>query len=330
MFKRLKKKLNLATIIFAIGALIALIYFASYLFTITDNAFVVKIISPVSAKVSGTVTQVYVKNGEEVKKGQRLFELDDESYVLQLEAAEAQYLQAQKGIDALEKNKQMSQYNQAAAKDNLKLLQYQYQQKSKVNVKNAVPFMELQDLSYQISAQENTVAALSQQIEAQVIEIEQAKIALKSLKAAWQQAQLNLDHTTVRAQADGIINNMFLGVGTAVRVGESVFSLVDNKVTYVQGNFNETEVSGVRPGDRVDIYPRAYLGEKVFHGVVESLPLGVSRQHTNPLTGTQIVLSENKWLLLPQRLPVIIKVEDRDENYPLQAGMSAYVYIHVK
>lgn len=330
MLKCLKKRFNLATIIFAIGMLIALTYFASYLFTVTDNAFVVKIISPVSSKVNGTVTKVYVKNGEEVEKGQKLFELDDESYVLQETAAKAQYLQALKGVDALKKSKQMSQYNKAAAKDNLNLLQYQYQQKSKVNVKNAVPLMELQDLAYQISAQQNTIAALSQQIEAQIIEIEQAKIALKSFKAAWEQAKLNLNYTKVRAQADGIINNMFLGVGTAIRTGEPVFSLVDNKVTYVQGNFNETDISGVRPGDRVDIYPRAYLGEKVFNGVVESLPLGVSRQHTNPLTGTQIVLSENKWLLLPQRLPVIIKVDNVDKNYPLQAGMSAYVYIHVK
>ncbi|WP_119343431.1 HlyD family secretion protein [Facilibium subflavum] len=328
MFKKLKNKLNFATIIFGLGALIAIFYFIASFFTITDNAFVVKVISPVSSKVNGTVTAVYVKNGQHVLKGQKLFKIDDESYLLSFQSAKAQYLQGKTGIEALEKRISMTEYSKKAAEDNLKLLQYKYQQKSQVSVKNAVPFMELHELTYQISAQQNSIHALSQQIQAQKIELEQAKTALGSLKAAYQQAQLDLEHTIVKAQSDGVVNNIFLGIGKAVHTGQSVFSLVDDGPTYIQANFKETDLAGVKSGDSVYIYPRAYFGKKVFHGVVESQPLAIDRQKNNPVNSTQIIFSENKWLLLPQRMPVIIKVLDTDQDYPLQSGMSAYVYIH--
>jgi len=46
-----------------------------------------------------------------------------------------------------------------------------------------------------------------------------------------------------------------------------------------------------------------------------------------PFSGAPIVQTENKWLLLPQRLPVIIKITDTDKEYPLINGMSTYVRI---
>jgi len=56
-------------------------------------------------------------------------------------------------------------------------------------------------------------------------------------------------------------------------------------------------------------------------------PFGVSRQMNQPFSGAPIVQTENKWLLLPQRLPVIIKIINLDEKYPLISGMSTYVRV---
>ena len=92
----------------------------------------------------------------------------------------------------------------------------------------------------------------------------------------------------------------------------------------------ETDLADVRKGDRVSIYPRTYLGHKVFHGTVMSDYWSVNRQYILPLPMSQTVLNENKWLLLPQRFPVQIRVDDVDAAYPLRAGMSTYVYIHTR
>lgn len=46
-----------------------------------------------SFRVSGVIDKIYVKQGDYVKKGQRLAELDSTDYAIQLEATYAQYLQ---------------------------------------------------------------------------------------------------------------------------------------------------------------------------------------------------------------------------------------------
>jgi multidrug resistance efflux pump len=109
--------------------------------------------------------------------------------------------------------------------------------------------------------------------------------------------------------------------------GEALFTLVNAGNIFVQANIEETDLAGVKQGDKVTIYPRIYLRSKSFEGVVVSSPFGVTRQITQPFSGNQIIATENKWLLLPQRLPVIIEIINADSKYPLENGMSVYVRI---
>ena len=69
---RLKQWFNFTNTIILIGILTTIIYLFSFLFPFTDNAFVVNNIRPVAALTSGYLTGLYVKNGEPVRKGQKL------------------------------------------------------------------------------------------------------------------------------------------------------------------------------------------------------------------------------------------------------------------
>lgn len=149
------------------------------------------------------------------------------------------------------------------------------------------------------------------------------------MSARLKNAQVNLELTDVYAQGNGIIQNLFFTLGTPVNVNQPLFSLVDTDNIYIQANFNETDLRDVRKGVRVLIYPRMYLGRKVFHGIIESDYWGANRQLVDNRTQLQNVINENQWILLPQRLPVIIRVTDPNPHYPLRVGSSAYVYVQV-
>jgi multidrug resistance efflux pump len=140
-------------------------------------------------------------------------------------------------------------------------------------------------------------------------------------------AKTSLQYTKVLAPTDGRVENVFLGIGSHVSPGVGMFTLINDGAIYVQANFEETNLAGVKEGDKARVYPRAYLGQKSFEGTVVANPFGVSRQMNQPFSGAPVVQTENKWLLLPQRLPVIIKITDLDDKYPLISGMSTYVRI---
>jgi len=310
-----------------LAVLIALGYFATSYLSITDNAFIVRVQTPVTSKVAGTVVEVLAKNGQFVKAGEVLVRLNPENYQLLFDSADALYEKGLTSLKALAKKVELSKHNLQAGRDNLAILKNQYLQKSHPSVLGGVPQIELSDLKHKMNAQENITAALADQLEIDQYEVEMAKNTLVTLKSARDQAAIALNDATIKAPADGQVQNVFLGLGRNVMPAEALFTLVNAGSVFVQANIEETDLAGIKQGDKVTIYPRIYLGSRSFEGVVVSNPFGVSRQITQPFSGNQIIATENKWLLLPQRLPVIIEVTNADSKYPLENGMSAYVRI---
>ena len=82
----LKRHITFANSVIFVGAITAFLYIFSYCFPITDNAFVVNNVRPVAALVKGYVTNVYVKNGDVVKKGKTLCILEAMKIMNEVEA----------------------------------------------------------------------------------------------------------------------------------------------------------------------------------------------------------------------------------------------------
>lgn len=330
LLRRLKRNITFANSVIFIGAITALLYIFSYLFPVTDNAFVVNNVRPVAALVKGYVTNVYVKNGDSVKKGQKLFTVFDKPYRYAVEQNEADLAAAKSKLitlqKTLERDEQVSQ-NQQETYTKLAQDDEKYQKAYKIN---AVSLMTLQNSEQETKAAKASLVASQKQIEIDKSSIETQKKEIASTEAKLKNAQVDLDLTTVYAENDGIIQNFYLSIGTPVNVNQPLFSFIDTDEVYFQANFNETDLRKVHKGSKVLIMPRTYFAQKIFHGVVVSDYWSANRQLTDSRSQIQSVTNENQWVLLPQRLPVQIKVLDLDDKYPLRVGTSAYVYIETE
>ncbi len=323
----LSQRPQFTTVMFALGITVAVGYFLLGVFRFTDNGFVVQISTPLAPRVAGVVQAVHVKNGQRVKAGDTLVELDPTNYEDSFQSAQAQYEKAKLSIQVLEKKIDMSEHSLKAAQANLEILTTQYKAKNHPAVKSGIAQIDMSDLKNKVKAQSNAVDSMKVQIDIDKLQVKMEKQSLLALQAIMSSAKTALDHTTVIAPTDGHVENVFLGIGSHVSPAGGMFTLVNDGETFVQANFEETELAGVKAGDQATIYPRTYFGRKTFTGTVVADPLGVSRQTNIPFSGAPIVQTENKWLLLPQRLPVIIRVTDIDPDYPLINGMSTYVRI---
>lgn len=325
-----KIKLNFATIVFLIGLIVSCLYLVTYLFPVTDNAFVVNDVTPVAAMVDGYISQIYVTNGQKLHKGDKILQIYPKTYELAYTGAKAQYDQSIVGLQVIQKRLDATKLSLSAAENQLKRMQYEYGQKNDISVSKAISTLELRSLEYNIQTQKDTVKALAKEVELTNAELIQATTGIATLKAFMDKTALDLKDTLVTAKTDGYIQSMDVGIGTPVHARVQLFAFVDSTTTYIQANLNETDLAHVKTGDKVLIYPRAYLWHKIFHGVVIADFWAVDRQHKNPIADVPIVVNENKWMLLPQRFPVQIKVLDTNDDYLLRPGMSAYVYIQTK
>ena len=324
----LAQKPKFTTLMFLLGGLVTLGYFLLGVLNFTDDSFVVQVSTPVAPRVSGVIKQVHVTNGQQVKAGDVLVSLDPTSYEQKFQAARAEYEQARISLEVSAKSIELSEHSLQAAMASLDTLNVMLRAKDHPGVRPGVSQIDLSDLRNKIKAQTNQVESLKVKIEIDKLQVRMQEQQVQALLASMHSAETSLKHTTVIAPADGIVENVFLGIGTHVSPASGMFTLINSGQIYVQANYEETGLAGVKAGDKATVYPRIYLGRKSFEGVVVANPFGVSRQTSQAASGSLSVATENKWLLLPQRLPVIIKINDVDEAFPLINGMSTYVRLH--
>ena len=148
--------------------------------------------------------------------------------------------------------------------------------------------------------------------------------AIAAAQAMLDRALLDLDHAHVVAPQDGWIVNKRLVAGSSVAPGQALFGLIRDKSHWVDANFKETELPGLRPGLAAEIEVDMYPG-RMFKGQVESIGGGTGAAFSllPPQNAT------GNWVKVTQRVPVKIKFEEFDEQFPLRVGATATVTVRV-
>jgi membrane fusion protein (multidrug efflux system) len=151
----------------------------------------------------------------------------------------------------------------------------------------------------------------------------QLRAAVEVQKAALALARTNLGYTKIVAPEDGIVSERLVRPGQLVSPGTQVISLVQSDV-WVQANFLENQIRGIRRGDAAEIRVDAVPGV-VLRGRVEEVA---------PASGSQFALlppdnATGNFTKIAQRIPVKIVLDrDRSTDARLRPGLSVIVRVH--
>lgn len=146
-------------------------------------------------------------------------------------------------------------------------------------------------------------------------------------RARLAQAQLELERTVIRASVDGVVARRQVQVGQRISAGTPVMALVPLDAAYVEANFKESQLVGVRLGQPALLTSDFYGSGAVFHGRVAGFSAG---------TGAAFALippqnASGNWIKVVQRLPVRIKLDPSElAARPLRAGLSMEVTIDTR
>ncbi len=115
-------------------------------------------------------------------------------------------------------------------------------------------------------------------------------------------AYLDNLRTTVVAPVDGYVAKRSVQVGQRVQPGTPLMAVVPLHQVWVDANFKETQLTGMRIGQPVEMEPDLYGGDVTYHGMVQSLGVG---------TGSAFSLlpaqnATGNWIKIVQRVPVRI------------------------
>jgi len=152
-----------------------------------------------------------------------------------------------------------------------------------------------------------------------------AEAGVERAKAVRDQAELNLNYTTIRAPISGQVTQLTVHLGQYVLPGNLLFTLVPLDQVYVTANFKETQMKNVHPGQRAKIHVDTY--DRDFDGVVDSIAGAAgSRQALLPPQN-----ATGNFIKVVQRLPVKILVkQSRDLRFVLRPGMNVEATIYTR
>ena len=326
-FKRFYARNKVVIIILFILFLFLMYYLYLHRHPRTDDAFIVANIRPVSALVSGHITDIYVKNNQKVKKGDKLLTVYKKPYELKIKQLENQTKAAQYSAQAFKEQLIIDNLKIKGKLSLYKNSDYLAEQASKLSKAHAVSEKSAEILVRQkeVAQAELRIAETGMNVTKQ--NLHNAYAMVESLSAELEEAKVNLQLTTIYAQCDGIVSNMYLSKSVYAEQGKPLFSFIETDSWWIQANIKETELTYVKEGQRVWIklwlYPNKY-----FEGRVDNIGWNVNRQLTSSENQLAEVIKENEWFLLPQRFPVQVKITDKDiEKYPLHVGATATVII---
>lgn len=305
----------------------------------TDDAYVQGQVTQISPQLSGIITDVPVTDFEHVKKGDLLVQVDDRIYRQQLDEAKANLAAAQSALEGNDQAQASAQAQIESAKAGV--------ESARATLANAQSQWDRTKLliSKQITSQSNadtvkatldqaraaldqanaSVAVAEQSLATAKQNRESLKAQVSSAQAARELAEINLGNTHITAPRDGMLGQVKAHVGQYVSPGSQIVSLVPDNI-WVVANYKETQLPGMKVGQRVKFTVDALNGER-FTGRIESF---------SPATGSEfsVIKADNatgNFTKVAQRVPVKIAIDngqaDEDKLIP---GLSVVTAIDTK
>ncbi len=304
----------------------------------TDDAYVQADNTLIAPRVAGYLSDVLVTDNQHVQAGQALAKIDNRDFKTALNQAIADRQTAESEVASIKAQLALQQtaIEQAGEQVASSGAGYHFAQQEQERYgslartgNGTVQDMqrttsELLQGGVAVQHARSAFTAAQQQVDVLKAAVTKSDAQLAHYAAAEDQAQLNLGYTVITAPMEGMIGARSLRVGQYVQGGTQLMAVVPLDAVYVVANYKETQLTDVKPGQRVTIQVDTYPGV-VVNGRVDSV---------SPATGLQFALlppdnATGNFTKIVQRLPVKI-VLDRNATVDglLRPGMSVEPTIH--
>jgi len=275
----------------------------------------------IGANAFGKITKLYVKEGDQVKRGQMLVQLENVQSAADMDAMQASLDAARTDAVAAEAglNTSVADLNRAksdAERSDLDWTRAQGLYKDALISKS--------DYDMQKANHQTAVAGLAQ---AQA-RVAQAKAQKESAEGRIEQANANLTHatdvlkkTTYQAPFDGVITNLPVREGETVVIGiqnapgSTLMTLADLSVITAEVKVDETDIVNVQMGQAAQVTIDA-IPKKTFKAVVTQIGDNAIVRSTGVSTSQQISTSQEA-----KDFKVVVTLQDPPED--LRPGLSA-------
>ncbi len=296
----------------------------------TDNAYVGSDKVLITPQVSGAIVAVHVIEGQKVKVGDPLFDIDPQPYEIALQLAQGR-LDAAKVEFANLRSSYVSNRDQIKmGQDAVNVRQADFDRKNALashgsgttadrDTSMAALIQARQILEFVNQQQATTMVKLGGSLDAPIENFP----AYIQARAGLEDAERNLRNTKILAPIDGVATQVAqIELGRVAPAGQPVFAVVADTGLWVDANPKESDMTFVRAGMPATVTVDAFP-DKVWSGTICSIAPG---------TGAQFAIlppqnASGNWVKVVQRVPLRFCFGPNEDTANVRAGMSANLSI---
>jgi HlyD family secretion protein len=266
----------------------------------------------ISPDISGQVTELYVQEGDSVKRGQVLARIYADIYALQRDEAAARVNQS----SAIVEN---SRASMDALKATLDQSKQAYDRNKQLFDQKVISKAELEqyEVTYR-SAQANYNAAQEN--------IKSLQAGVQSSRTGLIKANKDLSRTTITAPMSGVISSLKIKQGESVagstfNVGTEMMTVADMSVMEVRVDVGENDIVKVSIGDSADVEVDAYNNRR-FKGIVTQIASSTKSGGASALTSNDVTNYEVRIRLERSSYQDLVD-PSKPKKFPFRPGMNA-------
>lgn len=292
------------------------------------------------APMGTTVKRVLVNEGDHVRKGQLLVELDDATARSQAAQALAQIRASEADVNSIEhggtKEELLTLQAQfVKAKADRDAAQRNFDALAKLQQTGAASPGEVRAAQAQLATAEAQVKLLESKQSGRYSQPEISSVQARKSQAqsAYSAAQDVLNQLVVRAPFNGVVYSLPVKPGTWVNPGDLILQAADLSKVLVRSYVDEPDVARLVPGQKIEVTWDAMPG-RIWNGDVSTIPAAVKLHGTRNVGETTCIVPNADFKLLPNinvGVTIVTKEDDGVLTVPREAlrmdGGKPYVFL---
>jgi HlyD family secretion protein len=257
------------------------------------------------APIGTTVKTILVKEGDRVRKGQLLIELDAASARSQAAQAQAQVKTAEADLTATERGGTQEevltlQAQLVKARADRDAAQRNFDALTRLQQTGAASPGELRGAQALLAAADAQVKLLEAKQKERYSRPEVARVEAEhaQAKSAYLASENVLSQLLIRAPFNGIVYSLPVRQGAYVNPGDLVLQEADLSKILVRSFVDEPDVARLAPGQKIEVTWDATPG-RVWNGSVSAVPAAVKLHGTRNVGETTCIIENKDFKLLP-------------------------------
>ncbi len=315
-------------LVIAIVLILSGMWYANYSSYIsTDDAYIDSDKVTVSSQIMGRILNSYVDEGDTVKQGQLLLDLDSSDLIASRNQAETQMVQASASraqavakLDFEKESIRVVEIESEKATDDFSRAEKQYNGQ-------VITAEQFDHIRKSLESAEARLKAARSQLKVAATVINSADAAIESAAARIDLLNSQLEKTRIRASTDGIVAKRWMLPGEVAQPGQAILTISQDRGLWVMVYLEETKMKNVHLGQQVNFNVDAYPDVN-FSGTVYYIGANTASQFSLIPAGN----ASGNFTKVTQRVPLKISIDSSEnatgqKSIDLLAGMSAEIKI---